>query len=188
MHFLQSSNACLVPAAIEHSTGAMVGPCTLVLKCNFSSPKLAVGHFRFYSMNVRWLLFNLDLWLFSRSVVSDSLRPHCSTPGFPVFYHLLELAQTHVHWTGDPIQPSRPLLSPSPHAFSLDLWGLFLEILSFMLMPKTPSQIHKLSSSFSNGHSFQCLVNVFMENISLHHLDDRVVISEKDKLCFPLVF
>ena len=108
----------------------------LVLKCTFSSPKLAVGHFRFYSMNLRWLLFNLDLLLFSRSVVSDSLRPHCSTPGFPVFYHLPELAQTHVHWIGDPIQPSRPLLSPSPHAFSLDLWGLFLEILSFMLKPK----------------------------------------------------
>lgn len=59
-----------------------------------------------------------------------------------------------------------------------------------MLKPKTNKtpQIHKLLSSFPNGHSFQCLVNVFMENISLHHSDDRAVISEKDKLCFPLVF
>ena len=38
----------------------------------------------------------------------------CSTLGFPVLYHLLELAQTHVHWVGDAIQPSHPLLSPSP--------------------------------------------------------------------------
>ena len=37
----------------------------------------------------------------------------CSTPGFPVLYHLLELAQTHVHWVGDAIQSSylcHPLL------------------------------------------------------------------------------
>ena len=43
----------------------------------------------------------------------------CSTPGFPVGHHLPELAQTHVHWVGDAIQPSHPLSSPSPPAFSL---------------------------------------------------------------------
>ena len=26
---------------------------------------------------------------------------YCSTPGFPVYYQLPELAQTHVHWVGD---------------------------------------------------------------------------------------
>ena len=36
----------------------------------------------------------------------------CSTPGFLVLYHLLEFARSHVHWVGDPIQPSHPLLSP----------------------------------------------------------------------------
>ena len=35
----------------------------------------------------------------------------CSTPGFPVFHHLPELSQTHVHWVGDAIQLSHPLLS-----------------------------------------------------------------------------
>ena len=35
---------------------------------------------------------------FSRSVVSDSLRPHeRSTPGLPVHHQLLEPTQTHVH-------------------------------------------------------------------------------------------
>ena len=38
----------------------------------------------------------------------------CSTPGFPVLHQLLELAQTHVCWVGDAIQPSHPLSSPSP--------------------------------------------------------------------------
>ena len=37
----------------------------------------------------------------------------CSTPGSPVLHHLLELAQTHVHWVGDAIQPSHPLSSSS---------------------------------------------------------------------------
>ena len=37
-----------------------------------------------------------------------------STPGFPVHHQLPEPTQTHVHWVGDAIQPSHPLLSPSP--------------------------------------------------------------------------
>ena len=38
----------------------------------------------------------------------------CSTLGFPVHPQLLELIQTHVHWVSGAIQPSHPLLSPSP--------------------------------------------------------------------------
>ena len=34
-------------------------------------------------------------------------------PGFPVHHQLPELAQTHVLWIGDVIQPSHPLSSPS---------------------------------------------------------------------------
>ena len=49
----------------------------------------------------------------------------CSTPGLPVHQQFLEFTQTHVHWIGDAIQPSRPLLSRSP-AFSLSQHqGLF---------------------------------------------------------------
>ena len=32
--------------------------------------------------------------------------------GFPVLHHLLELAQTCVHWVSDAIQPSHPLIIP----------------------------------------------------------------------------
>ena len=50
----------------------------------------------------------------------------CSTPGFHVLHYLLELAQTHVHWISDAIQPAHPLLSPSPPAFNLSQHqGLF---------------------------------------------------------------
>ena len=36
----------------------------------------------------------------------------CSMPGFPVLHHLLELAQTRVHWVNDAIQLSHPLIIP----------------------------------------------------------------------------
>ena len=45
-------------------------------------------------------------------VMSNSLD--CSTPGFPVHHQLQKLAQSHVHWVGDAIKPSHPLLSSSP--------------------------------------------------------------------------
>ena len=50
----------------------------------------------------------------------------CSTPGFPVLHHIPKLAQTHVHWVGDAIQPSCPLSSPSPPVFSFPASGSFL--------------------------------------------------------------
>ena len=50
----------------------------------------------------------------------------CSTSGFPVRHQLPELAQTHVRWVGDAIQPSHSLSSPSPPTFNLSQHqGLF---------------------------------------------------------------
>ena len=40
-------------------------------------------------------------------------------PGLPVHHHLPEFTQTNVHWVGDAIQPSHPLLSPSSPALNL---------------------------------------------------------------------
>ena len=54
----------------------------------------------------------------------------CSMPGFPVHRQLPELAQTYVHLVGDAIQPSRPLLSPSP-AFNLSQHQGLFQRLSF---------------------------------------------------------
>ena len=56
----------------------------------------------------------------------DPMNP--STPGLPVHHQLPEFTQTHVHWVGDAIQLSHPLLfpslpapNPSPHQ-SLFQW------------------------------------------------------------------
>ena len=49
-----------------------------------------------------------------------------NTPGLPIHHQLLEFTQTHVHRVGDAIQPSHPLLSPSPPALNLfQCQGLF---------------------------------------------------------------
>ena len=51
---------------------------------------------------------------------------NCSTPGLPVHHQPPESTQTHVHRVGDAIQPSHPLSSPSPPAFTLSQHqGLF---------------------------------------------------------------
>ena len=39
-----------------------------------------------------------------------------STPGLPVHHQIPEFTQTHIHRVSDAIQPSHPLLSPSPPA------------------------------------------------------------------------
>ena len=45
--------------------------------------------------------------------------PWTGMPGFPVHHQFLELTQTHAHRVSDAIQPSHPLSSVSPPAFSL---------------------------------------------------------------------
>ena len=69
------------------------------------------------------------------SDICDSMD--CFTPGFPVYHQLPELTQTQVHRVGDAIQPSRPLLFPSPPAFSLSQHqGLFQWVSSLHQMAK----------------------------------------------------
>ena len=54
---------------------------------------------------------------FSRSALYDSLWPHESQNARPPCpSQTLELTQTHAHLVSDAIQPSHPLLSPSPPA------------------------------------------------------------------------
>ena len=38
----------------------------------------------------------------------------CSIPASSVLYYLLQFAQIYIHWVGDAIYPSHPLLPPSP--------------------------------------------------------------------------
>ena len=52
----------------------------------------------------------------AQSCPTLSNRMNRSTPGLPVHHQHLEFTPTHVHQVSDAIQPSHPLLSPSPPA------------------------------------------------------------------------
>ena len=99
---------------------------------------------------------------FSRSVVSDSLRPHgLQYTRLPFYHQLLELAQTQVHRVGDAIQPSPPLSCPSPPAsifpsiriFSNEYLGLisfridWLDLLAIQGILKSLLQHHSSKAS-----------------------------------------
>ena len=92
------------------------------------------------------------------SVTQSCLPPcnpmDCSTPVFPVHQQLPELAQTHVRWVGDTIQPSYPLLSPSPPAFNLSQHqGLFQQVSS-------SNQVAKVLALQLHHQSFQWIVRI----------------------------
>ena len=105
--------------------------------------------------------------LYSRSVQFSSVAQlcltfcdpmDCSTPGFPVFYHLPEFTQTHVRQVGDAIQPSHPMSSPSPPAFDLSQHqGLFQWVSSSHQMDKYWSFSVSISPSneYSGVNSFR---------------------------------
>ena len=81
-----------------------------------------------------------------------------STPGLPAHHQLPEFTQTHVHWVGDAIQPSRPLLSPSPPAFNLSQHqGLFQWVSSLHQVAKVLEfQLqHQSSNEYSGLISFR---------------------------------
>ena len=76
----------------------------------------------------------------------------CSIPGFPVHHQPLELAQTHVYWVSDAIQPSHPLSSLSPPAFNLSQHqGLFQGVSSSHQVAKVLEFSFNISPS--NKHS-----------------------------------
>ena len=83
--------------------------------CLFIRINIACSYFKFILLYKHYMLL-----LFSHSVISDSLWPHTAAyQASFVLNHLLEFAQTHVHWVYEAIQASHPLSSPSPSAFSL---------------------------------------------------------------------
>ena len=82
---------------------------------------------------------------------------NCSTPDLPVYHQLSELAQTHVHWVSDAIQPSHPLLSHFPPAFNLSQHQVFSNEFFTFRCPKYWSFSFSISPSneYSGPISFR---------------------------------
>ena len=141
------------------------------------TPKSLLQH---HSMKASILLYTLywkDSWtdhgldihlrtcMFSFSSVAQSCLTlcdpmNCSTPGFPVHHQLPELAQTHVHWVGDAIQPSHPLSS------LLLLPSVFLSIRVFSsesVLRIRWSKYQSFSFSISPSNEYSGLVSFRMD-------------------------
>ena len=83
-----------------------------------------------------------------------------STPGFPVHHQLPEPTQTHIHWISDVIQPSHPLLAPSPPAFNLSQHqGLFQWVSSLHQVAKVLKFEVLKDYSFSPSNEYSGLIS-----------------------------
>ena len=72
------------------------------------------------------LLLSVQLSSVTQSCLTLCDPVNHSTPGLPVYHQLPEFTQTHARWVSDAIQPSDPLLNPSPPALNLSQHqGLF---------------------------------------------------------------
>ena len=74
---------------------------------------------------------------------------NCSTPGLPIHHQLPKFTETNVHRVGDAIQPSHPLSSPSPPAFSLSQHHSLFKWVS------SPHQVVKVLEFQLQHQSFQ---------------------------------
>ena len=70
----------------------------------------------YFTIKYQFLIFIIFIFVQFSSVTQSCPTlcdpMDCSTPGFPIHHQLSELAQTHVHWVSDAIQPSHFLSSP----------------------------------------------------------------------------
>ena len=97
--------------------------------------------------NVHQTLLSISFSSVTQSCLPLCNPTDCSTPGFPVHQQLLEPAQTHVHQIGDAIQPSHPLLSPSPAFNIAQHQSLFQESVLCIRWPKYWSFSFSISPS-----------------------------------------
>ena len=111
---------------------------------------------------------------------------NCSMPGLPVHHQLPEFTQTHVHQVGDAIQPSHPLLSPSPPALNLSQHqGLANESALRIRWPKywsfsfniSPSNEHQGLISFRMDWLDLPAVHGTLKSLLQHHSSKATILQ-----------
>ena len=106
---------------LEHKH-SLFNQCFEKLQYLSSLPQLHVtSHLLIYEVEDLPWSWDLSLLLFSHQFLYN----HCSMSDFPVLHYLLRFTQAQVHWFGDAIQPSHPLLPPSPSAFNFSQHQVF---------------------------------------------------------------
>ena len=86
---------------------------------------------------------------------------NCSILAFPVLHYLPELAQTHVHWVNDAIQPSHPLLPTSHSAIFPSIRVFSSESVLHIRWPKYWSSSFSISPSNEYSRLLSFRVNWF---------------------------
>ena len=115
-----------------------------------------------------------------------------STPGLPVHHHLPEFTQTHVHQVGDAIQPSYPLLSPSPPAIPPSIRVFSNKSTLHMRWPKywsfsfsiTPSNEHPGVVSFRMDWLDLLAVQGTLKSLLQHHSSKASIL--RHSACFTV--
>ena len=97
------------------STGFWVPDLLLICYVNFVVLSLEIPSF----------MADCSAFITVFSSVAQSCLTLCNPMDLLVHRQLSEFTQTHVQWVSDAIQPSHPLLSPSPPAFRLSQHRVF---------------------------------------------------------------
>ena len=92
----------------------------------------------------------------------------CSTPGFSVPHYLPEFAQIHVHWVGDALYLSHPLLLLSPFAFSFSLHQDFFQWID---------SLHQMANVFELQLQHQLFQWIFRAYFLLNWLFDLLAVQ-----------
>ena len=121
----------------------------------FYMKELPILHHSFINSIIYLCHFWTDVILLCCCLVAKSCLTFCnpkdcSMPGFPVLYHLLYLAHTHVHWVRDAFQTSHPLL----------LTSLVFPIMSLFQWVSSSHQVAKVLELQLQHWSFQWIFRV----------------------------
>ena len=104
LHFLKQDHFKIFPTFICHLVGVWGGWTGSSIKFILSSHSiLDICNYCSVATSCPTLCYTMD----------------CGRPGFPVLHCLLRLAQIHLHWVSDSIQPTYPLLPTSPPVLNL---------------------------------------------------------------------
>ena len=118
------------------------------------------------------LLPSIQFSSFAQSCPSLGDPMNRSMPGLPVHHQLPEFTQTHVHRVSDAIQPSHPLLSPSPPVEFIILYtgSLLLIYFTYSSVYMNPLQCSCLENPRDGGAWWAAVHGVVQSRTRLKRL------------------
>ena len=132
---------------------------------------------------LEWVAISFSRAMHQFSSVAQSRPTLCdpmnhSMAGLPVHHQILEFTQAHVHLVGDAIQPSHPLLPPSPPAPNpFQHQGLFQWVNSSREVAISPSNEHPGLVSFRMDWLDLLAVQGTLKSLLQHHSSETSILQ-----------